>query len=347
MRALCALLCCALPLAVGCRLDVTRIRGGRPLDVETFEELRVGESTRDEALEKLGAPDRERWETDRARLFWDYTDDTNVNLRFQLPIALLGYRHNLFQYFQGQDQANDMELVFSERGQLLEKSLRLPEDYRAEDRAAWRLHLAPRFEHSFLLAGSAGFEDYSEAFRNGYVAGADVGFQPVPPVIVSLGGTYQEYQGKGFAYEDGGQTLPGALGDLRIYGVEAKVRLQIPVGRLLDSDTVGELWKLMLDSDPSRHDGFIVFAEGGLGGAVNDNVEVAIDGVPRGRLYDNVWQLTSSGTAGIEYSMSRVSVRAGVTFRTMDAFDPGSSPVDSAADAFQAWLGTVSLSVKF
>ncbi|MBN1442267.1 MAG: hypothetical protein JXA90_06135 [Planctomycetes bacterium] len=344
---------CLQAAASGCSLDVARVRSGEPLKLDRFEELEEGKTTKIEALEKLGAPDRVSWETDQERLFWDRLDTYYASIRFQLPLSLYGYRHNLYQYFRGQDQYNTMELLFDEEGVLEQKSLRLPAAYREErPESSWRWHIAPRFEHSFLLMGSGDFDDYRKIFRNGYAAGLDVGVQPVAPLIFSLGGAYQSYAGRpgtrSFLDEDE-NIVPRRVSpdDLDLYTLEAKIRLQVPLRLFADAESFRDFWTILLDEAPETHDGWAVFVEAGVGATYNENVPVAIDGARRGNLFDSSIQLSSSGTTGIEYSARRISARLGIIFRAQDGFDEGSSPLEADAESFQSWGAFASVALKF
>ncbi|MEM7235769.1 MAG: hypothetical protein AAF517_26605, partial [Planctomycetota bacterium] len=146
---------------VGCRFSIARVRKGQPIKHEKFDDLKLGETKRTEVLDEMGAPDIVRWENGKSRLTWQYIDTTVFETRAQVPIALFGYRHNLFRYFQNRDNANTLDLVFDDEGTLSTKSLRLPKSYREEeedDGSRWQL--TPRFEHSFFLGGDAGAADY-------------------------------------------------------------------------------------------------------------------------------------------------------------------------------------------
>jgi len=334
---------CLLALS-GCRLDVRRVRSGTPLKFEEFEELNVGESRRDDALEKLDAPDEVDWENDKARLTWKHLDATLLQLRLQLPLAFFGYRHTLFQYFENSDLVNEMELVFDKDGFLEQKDLRLPDAYKREPTkvGSWRLHFTPRFEHSLFLIGDADFRDYSELFENGIVAGLEVGVQPVAPVTLALGGRYQNFQGETFALNDGSLI---ALDDLELFTLELLLRFQLPLR--VFSEGIENLWVIMLEDDPADHDGWVFFVEGGVGVTVNENVALWDDGVLQGDFFQSGAGLSNSLATGLEYSWENVSVRAGVSARSTDAFDAGNSGFATGnADSFSALLGMVNLSVK-
>src|SRR5262245_23702874 len=49
---------CFLFFTAGCRIDILRIRSGTPLKKEEFEKLEVKKTTRSEALDALGAPEK-------------------------------------------------------------------------------------------------------------------------------------------------------------------------------------------------------------------------------------------------------------------------------------------------
>ena len=334
---------CLLPLP-GCRLDFTRTQRGQPLRFDDFHELQPRETRREDAVERLGAPDRVRWESGKSRLTWEHEDSTFIQLRLQVPFSIFGYRHNLFQYFEDQRNVNAMDLLFDESGLLEQKTLRLHDAYKTpHEPGSWRLVLTPRFEHSFLLLGDADFQDYDEIFDDGFVAGFDLGIQPVPPAVVKLGGRYQIHDGRTIS----AGTTRVSFDDLELFTAEASVRLQLPLRILFDTEQLQNVWTLLLEDDPAVFEGWLVFLEAGLGVTFNGNVPVALDGMPGGNFFDAGPGLSSSIGVGIEYSWEGISVQAAFVYRTSDGFDEGNSPLPADADRFQSFLGMASVSLKF
>ena len=332
-------------LATGCRLDFTRSQTGVPLRFSEYEELVEGKTRRPEALEKLGAPDKVKWENGKSRLTWTHDDSTHLQMRLQLPISLFGYRHNIFQYFQNQEQLSMMDLVFDETGQLEQKTLRLHDAYRtdSQDSGRWRVLFTPRLEHSFLLLGDADFRDYDDIFKDGYVAGFDIGIQPVAPAIIQLGGRYQLSEGR--TIPDGASQVK--FDDLELFTAELSVRLQLPLRIFFTPGILENAWTLLVEDDPANFDGWIFYVEGGVGVTINDGVPVLVDGVRQGNFFDNSAGFSTSAGVGFEYSWEHFSLRTGFVYRTADGFEGGNSPFPADAGLFHSFLGMASLSVKF
>ena len=335
---LCVFLC-------GCGLDIGRTQVGKPLRVPQYDALEVGTTTLQESLDKLGAPDRLDYKSGEDYLWWHHLDETTLRFRLQLPIALFGYRHNLFQYVAGNERTNTIGLVFDERGVLERKSLYLPEEYRSagDGKGAWRVHLSPRIEHSFLLVGDADLRDYDDLFRNGYLAGLDIGVAPLPPVTLGVGGHYQRFPGRTV-------TVLGSiigLDDLEIFTLEGKLRLQVPVRILSHLDDAQEMWSILMTEEAARHEGWLLFATAGLGAALNSNLPVEVNGARSGNFFDASWGLTSSAEAGIEYSWKHLSVRLGAGYRSTDAFDEGNSGLPDDATSLETWTASLAVAAKF
>lgn len=337
----------ALIALSGCRLSIGRVRSSRPLDVDSYERFAEGVTRREEVLRSLGAPDRVRWENGQARLTWEHIDATLLQARVQLPLSFFGYRHDLFRYFHNREHANVMDLVFDEDHVLQEKSLRLPDAYRFEEPEGrkWRIHLAPRLEHSVLLIGDADFRDYADLFENGPLVGLDLGLQPVAPLTLQIGGRASQHDGKSFLSSTGERI---SVEELDLYILEASVRLQVPLRIFASAESLQNAWTLVLRRDPAEHDGWICFIEAGLGVVYNEDVPVRVDGAPSGDLFDDGIGFTNSVAAGLEYSWSNLSLRGGVVYRRADGFDGDGGPIDSdESSAFQSLGGMVTLALKF
>jgi len=345
--ALAAVALAAVAVAIsGCSLDVGRERFGVPLDADALTDLEVGRSDLDGALTALGAPHLIERENDAREdhLWWFHRDESDISIRFQVPLSVFGYRHNIFQFFQGDEQTNKLHLVFDDDGMLRQKDLVVPDAFAASaaERAPGRVHVAPRFEQSFFLSGSADFADYADLFDPGYVLGLDISYQPVAPLVLGIGGTYQIHEGD--SLRAGGASF--AFDDLEIFAAELMIRLQIPFevfGHLSDFDAVR---RILLDDNPQSADGWLAFVEGGAGVAYNEDVVVGTAG-GRSNFFDSGVGLSNSATAGLEYSWAAISVRAGVGFRTVDALDEGNSGLDDRADSLRTWMGTLSVALKF
>ena len=330
---------------VGCRFEIARVRRGQPIDHATFETLEPGSTSRGEALGALGAPDDVQYESGKSRLGWEYVDETFFGARTQVPLALFGYRHDLLRYFQDRDAVHRMELLFDDDGVLEQKSIRLPEEQREDDTdhgARW--HLVPRIEHSFLIVGDADVADYEDLFDHGTAVGLELGYQPVAPLTVSLGGRYQHYPGRGITGASGTRF---EFDDLELFTTEGTLRVQLPLRVFASRENFSRIWDLFLGDDPATHDGWLYFIEAGLGITVNGHVPLWIDGARSGSLFSAGPVVSSVATSGIEYSARRVSVRAGLVYRSTDGFDQGDSRFDVDPGAFQTLGGFVSVGLKF
>ena len=336
-----------LSLLCGCALDVNRERVGTPLDLEAFETLEPGSSDLGDSLDALGAPHLIERENDdeETHLWWIHRDLADINLRLQLPLSFFGYRHNVFQYFQGDDQNNTIHLAFDDEGQLLQKELHLPEGFEALDSepAPAVFHLSPRAEYSLLVEGDADFRDYDEIFDEGYLLGFDFGYQPVAPLVISLGLSYQEHEGQDV---DVGPA-DVEFGDLRIWSAQVLVRLQIPFEVFGNLFNYAEVRRVLLAEDPSVYDGWLVYLEGGLGAAYNEDVSADFQGNRLGDFFDDGVGMTNVAGAGIEYSLQPVSFRLGGTFRSIDAFSDGDTVLADEAEGLGLWMVGASMSFKF
>lgn len=336
---------CLGALLSSCRLDVARTRVGNRLKVDEYEKLRLGKATIQDGLDALGVPDRSEWQGGNDYLWWHFFDDTTISMRFQLPISFFGYRHNFLQYVADNERTNTIELVFDENGVLEHKSIKIPKGHQPsrDVGSGWRFHINPHIGYSLFVAGDADFRDYDDLFRNGYLAGVEMGVQPVPPLVLGMSGHYQRYEGKSF-------TASGSrfeLDDLELFTLEGKVRLQVPMRILLVLHDVDEMWRILSADDPTAYDGWLLFVAAGLGATLNGNVPVTIDGARGGNFFDDSWQFATSGEAGVEYSLEHLSVRLGLGFRSVDAFDEGNSGLPDNATAFQVWSVGLAVALKF
>ena len=331
---------------VGCALDVRRDRFSVPLERDKFEQLEVGETDLDTALETLGAPDiveREN-DADADHLWWLHKDAADISIRLQVPLSYFGYRHNVFQYFQGDDQTNKIHLTFDDAGQLTQKDMILAPGYESATgpEPPNRIHIAPRVEHSMFLSGSGDFADYDELFENGLLLGLDLNYQPVAPLVIGIGANYQTYEGE--IIQNAGGNLRVRQSGLAHLGADDSSTDSFEVfGSLFD---YAQVRRILLDEDPRSADGWIVFVEGGAGVTYNDDVLVTRGGITT-NFFDEGIGFSSSASAGIEYSMEHVSFRVGLDFRNADAFDSGNSGLPDDASAFRSVLGMASLAVKF
>jgi hypothetical protein len=339
-----------LPLAA-CRLDIVRLREGTPLPRGTYEDLEVGRTTLEETLARLGAPERVEWKSGEDYLSYQYGDTVDVGLRLRLPFSIFGYQHNFFRLSENSDYLNTLQLVFDEKRILEAKSFHVSQAYadtpvrEAEAGASggWRLHVTPQVEHSVLLAGDAGVDDYAEVFQNGFRAGVEVGIQPVPVFTFLLSGSFHQYQGDSLV--DDGQRL--AFGDLDLYQMEAGVRLSIPLSAIGSLGDAEALKRILFDEDLSRVQGFQVYLQGTTGITITSDVRVKVNGASAGRFYDNDALFSGTGAAGLRYAWSWGAAHFGGSFFALDPFNEGNSPLDDDATAFQSFLIGGGLSLQF
>jgi len=343
------LVCAAAATAClpGCHIDIIRSRAGNPLKTEELKTLEPGKSTRAEAVEKLGAPERIAWKNGKDYLWYLYRDEVDAGIRFQFPPfrSAFGYQHTFLRLNEAAEDTNAIELVFDEKGVLERKSLRLSEAYQPppDDTSMWKLHLSAHGDHSVALLGDGGVRDYNEIFHNGYRVGLGLGWQPVPVVTLLGRVSYQEHQGKD--RQIGGDMV--SFGDLRLYGVEVGVRLAAPIQMLWGFTDFDYVRRVLFEDDLSRSRGFRIYVEGTTGVMANSNVPVKINGVRRGHFYDNYYQFSGTVEAGAEYGWAWGAAHAGISYQTMDPFNKGNSPIDADAGAFQAVLVGGGLSLKF
>lgn len=344
-------LCCALallPAVTGCRVDVTRVRAGNPLSTEEYEKLEVGKTTRGETLQRLGAPEKVEWKNGDDYFWYLYSDTLDTAVRFQFPPfrSVFGYQHNILRLSEDSTEVNALQLVFDEDEILQHKSLRLSEAYGpgpAESSRKWRMALIPYVEHSFLLLGDAGIRDYADLFENGFRAGLDIGYQPVPVLRVFVGANYQEYQG------DTEATTGGALAfdDLHLYQFYLGVRVSLPLALFLSLGDFESVKRVLFDEDPEGARGLRLYVQGFTGGTLNDEVPVKTNGVPSGNFYDRDVGFSGGLGGGIEYSWGWGAAYAGIQYESTDAFNEGNSPLDDEGSAFEALLVGGGLSFQF
>ena len=331
-------------LLASCRIDIVRVRDGEPLDVDTFESFEVERTTREEALEKLGAPTRVEWKESRDHLWWEYGDAIDAGLRYRIPIAA-GYQHTFFRSSENSEALDRIRLVFDEEGVLERKSYQSADAFEeaGSDGKKWLIDLAPRFDYSVYLQGDGGQKDYDRLFEPGYRAGFDLGIQPVPVLTFLLGASYQEYPGDDFLLDG----VRWNVDDLRLYQAEAGVRLSFPFEALARIDDFETMKRIFFEEDLEKQRGFSFYVQGTTGASTISNVPVKRDGIRAGTLYDDSLLFSGSIGAGLEYACGWGGFSLGVTYSTTDPFDEGSSELDADADAFSTLLVGGGLSVKF
>lgn len=332
---------------VGCRLDIVRVRDGNPIDEVTYEGLKVEQTTLDESLEKLGAPVRvaHKAGSEEDYLWYEYLDEIDVGLRFRLPIPIGFYQHNVLTVQEFSDQRNKLQLVFDDEGVLQSKSIFVSEAYQEfdENTAPWKLHLMPRFAHSFYLVGDGGLSNYEDMFDNGYRAGMDLGFQPVPVFMLLLGGSFSQYQGRNERID----TSIVAYDDLEMFDIHIGVRMSAPLEIFAHFDDYEYLKKILFDENLERARGFQVYLQGTTGATFSNNVTVAVNGQRRGNFYDSALLSSSTVDMGFEYAWEWGMAYAGLTYHTIDAFDEGSSGLNDSADSFQSLMVTGGVTIRF
>jgi hypothetical protein len=335
----------SLVALAGCRLDIFRLREGKTIDKESFEKLEVKKTTLEDALEALGAPDKLEWKSGDDYLWYYYADTLDVGLRFRVPFSFFGYEHNFLILSEGSDYLNTLQLVFNEKQVLEQKSLHLSSAYQPspEDKAGWKLHFTPRIEHSVLLQGDAGVDDYRKVFQNGYRAGLDIGWQPVPVFTFLATGSYHEYQGD--SLKDGADRI--RFGNLQLYQMEIGVRLAAPVSLVAKLDDFEEVKRVLFEEDLSRSQGFRIYFQGTTGATINSNVPVKVNGARSGNFYNNSVQFSGTLGAGVEYGWSWGAAYLGVSYVSIDPFDKGNSPVKDDNSAFQSFLVGGGIDLKF
>ncbi len=331
--------------AAGCNIDIIRFRGGNPLKEDEFAKLEVQKTTRNDAVDRLGVPEKLEWKNGKEYLWYLYQDSVDTGIRFQFPPfrSILGYQHTFLRLDEGAEDVNAMELVFDDRGVLERKSLRLSEAYHPpEDSSGWKLHLSAHADRSALLQGDAGIRNYDEVFKNGYRAGLSIGWQPMPVVTLLGRGSYQEHQGDSFRTQGGSRI---SFDDLQLLELELGLRLAAPLSLIWTFTDYENVRKVLFEEDLSRSTGFRFYIEGTTGVTHNNHVPVKINAVPAGNFYDDDWGFSGTLEAGLEYGGRWGEAHLGITFQTVDPFNPGNSPLRDNGDAFQAVLlgGGVSL----
>jgi hypothetical protein len=335
----------------GCSINIVRVKAGRPLDIAGYETLEVGTTTREEAVDRLGAPEKVEWKTDEDYLWWLYEDVVEAGIRFQVPppplSSVFGYRHNILRLSELSEDVSRIFLVFDEEGVLERKSLQLSRTYRQPSEGPDRLvtHIAPRFDHSFYVFGDGGARSYQTMFHDGFRAGLDLGFHPIPVATIFASGSYQEFQGDKFGTTILTGPPPGvstqvqaSADDLRLYQLELGLRLSAPLSLLWNFTDFDEVKRIFMEEDFETIRGFRIFLEAAAGGSYNEAVAVDVGGVPAGDLYDDGFGLTSTVRTGLEYAGKWGSIYVALTYQALSAFDEGDSPVDGSGDPFQAFF---------
>jgi hypothetical protein len=339
----------ALCLAA-CSINVVRVKSGKPLDVPGYEELSVGATTREGAVERLGAPTKIEWKNGEDYLWWLYEDVVEAGIRFQVPppplSSIFGYRHNILRLSELSEDVNRILLVFGEDEVLERKSLHLSPSYRPppEGPRVPRTLIAPRFDHSFYMVGDGGVRSFQTIFHDGFRAGLDLGFQPIPVATIFASGSYQEFQGDRFGTTVLAGPPPGvstqvqaSADDLKLYQLELGLRLTAPLRLLWAFTDFEEVKRIFFEEDLATTRGFRFFLEAAVGGSYNEAVPVDIDGVPAGDLYDAGFGFTSTIRVGLEYAGKWGAVYTALTYQALSAFPEGDSPLDGSSDPFQAF----------
>ncbi len=331
----------------GCQIEILRSRAGRPIQKEKLVELEEGKTTRAEAVEKLGPPEKVEWKSGKDYFWYLHKDKVDTGIRFQFPPfrTIFDYQHTFLRLNEVAEDTSAMELVFREDGVLERKSLRLSDADKPprEDHSNWKLHLSAEGEYSLLLLGDGGVAAYDKIFKPGYKVAVGAGWQPMPVVTLFGRGTYQEHQGDSTRRQ--GRDL--SFSDLHLYGFELGVRLAAPLELLWGFTDFENVKRVLFEDDLSRSTGFRFFLEGTTGIQLNSNVTVKIDGVRAGNFYDNAHQLSGSVGAGLEYGWKWGAAHVGIAYETLDPFNEGNTTLDDRGGAFQAVLLGGGLSLKF
>lgn len=343
------LLCLAL-LAVaaqGCNIDIIRSRAGNPLRRQQYERLEPQKSTRGEALDILGAPEKLEWKNGKDYFWYLYKDELDSGVRFQFPPfrTAFGYQHTLLRLNEAAEDTNAIELVFNEEGILERKSIRLPDTYDTNvlEGGGWKLHAAAHLDYSAVLFGDGGVASYSKLFEPGFRTGLSCGWQPVPVLTLLGRGSYQNHAGGSF--RKGGRDID--IGDLHLYGAEVGVRLGAPIELLWSFTNYDKVRRMMIESDMNQASGIRIYLEGMTGIMLNSNVTAKVDGVRAGKLYDNDYQFSGTIEAGLEYGWSWGTAHIGASYQSIDGFNEGNTNLDDSAGTFQAILVGGGLSFRF
>jgi len=339
----------------GCRIDILRIRSGTPLKKDEFEKIEVKKTTREEALKTLGAPEKAEWKNGDDYFWYLYVDTVDTGIRFQFPPfrSAFGYQHSFLRLDENSKEVNATQLVFDERGVLKQKSLRLSEAYRPppEHPFLWKIHVMPNAGYSAIVGGDAGIKPYDRLFSDGYRAGLDVAFQPLPVFSLIASGSYQEYQGDSIRSPGNFQGVPKgsrlSFDDLQLYQLEIGIRLSAPIAIFANFTDFEEVKKILFEEDLDKWQGFRIYVQATTGGAVNSNVPVKSNGVRIGRYFDSKFQFSGTIGMGVEYAWRRSSVYAGLAYQTIEAFNEGNTTLEDRAGGFDTVLLRAGASVSF
>lgn len=358
-----------LLITAGCRIDILRIRAGTPLKKDEFEKLEVKKTTRSEALDALGAPEKVEWKNGDDYFWYLYADTVDTGIRFQFPPfrSVFGYQHNFLRLDENADEVNAIQLVFDQHGVLKQKSLRLSEAYRAppEHPSGWKIHLMPNVEYSAILGGDAGIKAYDRLFKDGYRAGLDVAFQPLPVFSLIASGSYQEHQGDHFPSPGKfpgipAVPVPGVPGipavakgdrlsfdDLKLYQLEIGIRLSAPISILSSFTDFEEVKKVLFEEDLNKLKGFRIYVQATTGGAINSRVPVKSKEIPIGNYFDRRFRFSTNIGMGIEYVGRYGSIYSGLAYQSIEAFDQGNTTLHDNAEGFATVLLVAGASVSF
>jgi hypothetical protein len=337
----------ALVLGPGCSLDVSRTRVNVPLKQEEFKRLEPGRTTRGEALDALGAPDKIEAYPEKDYLWWLHRDDTRVGFRFSSPFSVFGYKHTFAEVDVNDEDSSAMRLVFDRDGVLRDKSPRLAAAYREPEVGPapprWPLFIIPRYGYAPLTWGDSGERSFKSLYPDGQLFGGYLGAMPVPYFALLLGGNFQEYPGQSF--DARGQRI--TVEDLHLYQVEAGGRFSLPPKFFVSFWDIDELKKLFYSDDVQRHQGALLYFQWTLGGTFNEEVGARIGGVPSGSYFRKGAGLSTALGIGFEYYWRRLGVFGGVDYQAIDSFRGGSSPLDHGDGGLQALVATGGISLRF
>jgi len=335
----------SLTLAAGCSLEISRTRINVPLDQEAFQELEVGRTTRSDALKKLGAPDLLEYKGERDHLWYLHKDDTQVGLRFRSPISLFGYRHTFARLNVDAEDTSAMRLIFTNDGVLEKKSLRMAAAYSTPEitTPGWRIYLMPRYGYAPLDFGDGGQEDYGDLFSSGHLFGGYLGILPNPYFMILLGGNYQLHNGSSLS--TGGVHLE--MGDLRMYQLEVGGRFQVPPRFFVSFWDIDKLKELFYTDDLSRYEGLRFIFQWTLGGTINEDVGVKIDGVPGGTYFDKSVAFSTTIGVGLEYRWRRLGIFGTADYQLIGPFRGGTAPLNTDAGDYQSLIVGGGLSFRF
>lgn len=340
----------SLALLVSCHVDVSRVRNGVPLNLEAYESLEEGKSSLDDALERLGAPDRVLARDDRNFLQYFHQDFVRVGVRFQSPLSIFGYRHTIADLEGNSDDTNSLALVFDDRGVLRQKSLRLSHAYarlaEEEEETGWAVYLLPEYAYSPVYLGDGGEEDFNDLFRDGHKFGVHVGILPAPFFMILAGGNYQRHRGDRF--DERRRRI--SLDDLELWQLEVGGRLQFPPEFFTLFWNFDEVRALLYSDDVRRHQGPFFYLKWALSGTYNEDLDVDVDGASAGTYFDRSLRASSTLGAGFEYVRDRFGVHVEVLYQTIGAFEDGDvegASVDTDAGDFQNIFIGGGLSFRF